>query len=1305
MIRKFTTIALTNQDFVLAPDRIGSRRTSYKLGDGEDGNFEQMLRSGATRGKAASPERWGYVPQRGFLYVATRAISSRVNANYDGWPKEDLEQSWRTFIGRPTFVEHQNFDTKKTRGVILDAKFHKDRLGSQDDWWIELLIEVDASTYPKLAKAIIEGDLNAVSMGCDVDLTRCSVCGNEAHDVSEYCAHIPNQKGMIIGGVLCYEHCIKPSFFEISFVFDPADESALISDFYMEDGNQVAAGRTASVPTYRLQDRFSRVAAKLADTALLNLPAQVDTLREEVPCPQCGQKAYDGEVCESCGFVLPPEGLKDPDTEPRGDALVRRERALDEYGELPDGRMPVDQYVDQVEDAEQALDANGNPLPVDENGNPINPDVPAVDAEGNPLPPQVDENGNPIPDPLLDENGNPIPLDENGNPIVDPAVPVVEEPAEPEIDAPAVADALRGVLDLLGQPAVPETIDIGGHTYQRMDTPPGDEGEEFPAEEGAEENPFGAEGEAPAAKEESPPEEDVPAEAGEPEFVVVGEDGEGIESFPTEEEAQAFIDEESASTPNSPKMIIEERDGEEPAEDEDTKKDTGGGVPDAFKKNWNSSRQSLKTAGTAFHFILKAEDVDQAQAVLNSHLPGVQVYELAPTSATGEFSGIAEALEGPGGAATTLNNWMAEDLGVQPPYPSGSLLYWRYDDRSLASWKTTKRMAHASIRSASDSTPMICIECGAKFKKKIGPNTTEVKCPKCGGYDTEPSGYVGRRSPSSRFDRVNRTLQSSTLDETMVNAPSPRRSPRSATSSRQQQRNRTRSQPMPQTRPQARVANRQAAVPARPRRPLRRQAQTVQAETRPQARPGLVRTAARRPVRTASQPRVATRPQARPVRTATRPQARPQARPARRASAPVARRPAVAARRPTQRPVVATAPPRQRVKLTEAEKMVLRRRVARARMLAARRDKAARAPAPATAAPKLRPRCASCSSAKTRPWRAPTGKVLVECTDCGTRAPRRRPTAKPAARRQAPSARQARPQAKRPRRRADTDAVELAPADAADVDVETLDTSPPSEVVPDLAETTEDDDVTSLDSHAVSEEDLTADASLEDLETPVGDHQDQLDAADRPDDVDDGSETGFSHDSPPSKEVSTIGEDGKPLSAARRAQLRRKKKAAEAETCDKCGGETSPDDPVATYKDGDSKVKLHKGCADGKEKAEAESEGDKPAFLESKVDKSARLMQVFTFVEEREQLGLCHRADRVKEIARFERMPDAEFAGWMAATAEMKNSQLHTAGRRISVRTANTETSQLSGRVPDFGRVARREASEDETIDDSLALL
>ncbi len=36
---------------------------------------------------------------------------------------------------------------------------------------------------------------------------------------------------------------------------------------------------------------------------------------------------------------------------------------------------------------------------------------------------------------------------------------------------------------------------------------------------------------------------------------------------------------------------------------------------------------------------------------------------------------------------------------------------------------------------------MQCMECLKRFKKIIGPKTFEVKCPKCGSYDTEP-GWI-----------------------------------------------------------------------------------------------------------------------------------------------------------------------------------------------------------------------------------------------------------------------------------------------------------------------------------------------------------------------------------------------------------------------------------------------------------------------------------------------------------------------------------------------------------------------------------
>ena len=35
--------------------------------------------------------------QKGFLYTQVRAISARINQNYDAWPSTELKKSYRTF--------------------------------------------------------------------------------------------------------------------------------------------------------------------------------------------------------------------------------------------------------------------------------------------------------------------------------------------------------------------------------------------------------------------------------------------------------------------------------------------------------------------------------------------------------------------------------------------------------------------------------------------------------------------------------------------------------------------------------------------------------------------------------------------------------------------------------------------------------------------------------------------------------------------------------------------------------------------------------------------------------------------------------------------------------------------------------------------------------------------------------------------------------------------------------------------------------------------------------------------------------
>lgn len=214
------------------------------------------VKSAPSKERSASLSKFAeyddYRTEDGYVYVRVRAISSRVNKNHDGWPATELEKSWRTFIGKPIFVDHHNSDPKRARGVIVDAALHieDEKTASLDPYysaapanhlpatWIELLLEVDAKKFPKLAKAIVDGDIDGVSMGANVELSKCSHCGNEARSPEQYCKHVQS-KGAYFDfhtpsgqkvAKKSYEDCYDIGFFEISFVFDPADETALVRD-------------------------------------------------------------------------------------------------------------------------------------------------------------------------------------------------------------------------------------------------------------------------------------------------------------------------------------------------------------------------------------------------------------------------------------------------------------------------------------------------------------------------------------------------------------------------------------------------------------------------------------------------------------------------------------------------------------------------------------------------------------------------------------------------------------------------------------------------------------------------------------------------------------------------------------------------------------------------------------------------------------------------------------------------------------------------------------------------------------------
>jgi 8-oxo-dGTP pyrophosphatase MutT (NUDIX family) len=224
---------------------------------------------------------FNYSPEPGYLYVRSRMISSRTNDNYDDFPASEIKKAYKTFIGKPVFVNHHNDDHRRARGVIIDAAIHEDtNPDGTPDTWVEGLMMVDAIRFPILAKAILAGHIDRTSMGTDVAYSVCTACGNKAYTPIDYCAHIPKMKGQRIYrttasgqkvGVLVAETCYGLKFFENSLlVEDPADPTAFVLGVDDSGVRSMGMSMTAAIEKEELDEpTVAGVAVKAKDTGRL----------------------------------------------------------------------------------------------------------------------------------------------------------------------------------------------------------------------------------------------------------------------------------------------------------------------------------------------------------------------------------------------------------------------------------------------------------------------------------------------------------------------------------------------------------------------------------------------------------------------------------------------------------------------------------------------------------------------------------------------------------------------------------------------------------------------------------------------------------------------------------------------------------------------------------------------------------------------------------------------------------------------------------------------------------------------------
>ena len=160
------------------------------------------------------------------VHVGTPAKCGHKGCEASAWIAADevLSRHYKTFESHGGIYKHHvNKDPSKSLGKVLKAMWN-DKMQR-----VELLLEIVNDRDKELAKKIADGEYPAVSMGCHVKYDVCSICGHRAPTRKDYCDHARNKMRQILsnGEKVCV-HNPSPRFFDISFVFRPADPTGFM---------------------------------------------------------------------------------------------------------------------------------------------------------------------------------------------------------------------------------------------------------------------------------------------------------------------------------------------------------------------------------------------------------------------------------------------------------------------------------------------------------------------------------------------------------------------------------------------------------------------------------------------------------------------------------------------------------------------------------------------------------------------------------------------------------------------------------------------------------------------------------------------------------------------------------------------------------------------------------------------------------------------------------------------------------------------------------------------------------------------
>lgn len=161
-------------------------------------------------------------------------ISELPNTNGDGFSKPEWLRfnpdqgrlAYKTFQGKPTFIEHNNKDYTKAMGIIMDSHLSPLKGFHGDHARLTLLLSFDRTRCPDRVGQILRNEVNTYSKGTTYKAYACSICGHVVTaQKRNFCEHTYFNRPTYLDprtGKLVYRDCMLLTGFECSSVDDPA---------------------------------------------------------------------------------------------------------------------------------------------------------------------------------------------------------------------------------------------------------------------------------------------------------------------------------------------------------------------------------------------------------------------------------------------------------------------------------------------------------------------------------------------------------------------------------------------------------------------------------------------------------------------------------------------------------------------------------------------------------------------------------------------------------------------------------------------------------------------------------------------------------------------------------------------------------------------------------------------------------------------------------------------------------------------------------------------------------------------------